>query len=174
MKYVIITWACILSILIPSCSGSGKIQQTQSVTVQNDLNSKDNQDSDEKKQDESFDPYSLNDRWRIKPKQKNLSIKPYTEIIQPHLENNHKESSAMGYRIQLFATKDYYEAIAQRDDAVKKFTDEVYLDFEPPYYKVRIGNFTDKTAADDVKEFAKSVGYPDAWVIQTRVIITGQ
>lgn len=174
MKYLIVTLICVISILIPACAGSRKIQQKQMVTVQNDRITKDRQDSGENKQDESFDPYSLDDRWRIKPKQKNPDIKPYSEIIQPHLENNHKESSAMGYRIQLFATKDYYEAIAQRDDAVKKFTEEVYLDFEPPYYKVRIGNFTDKTAADEIKEFAKSAGYPDAWVIQTRVIISGQ
>ncbi|MBX7151599.1 SPOR domain-containing protein [bacterium] len=174
MKYFNMTLVCVVSILVLSCSGSSKIQQKQVVPVKNDQIVKDKQESGEKKQDESFNPYSLDDRWRIKPKQKDLSIQPYSEMSQPNFGNDHKESSAMGYRIQIFTTKDYYEAIAQRDEAIKKFTEEVYLDFEQPYYKVRIGNFTDKTAADEIKEFAKSVGYLDAWVIQTRVIISGQ
>jgi len=123
-------------------------------------------------QDESFDPHSLGDESWVIVKKK-WDIKPYVDsaAIDSGLPSASKEAAVLGYRVQLFSSADYYEVIAKRNEAADKFTQEIYLDYEAPYYKLRLGNFTDKEKADELKNSVKSDGFPDAWVIQTKVVV---
>ena len=123
--------------------------------------------------DESFDPRSLGDeRWVISPKKK-WDIKPHVDstVTESMVTAGSRETAVLGYRVQLFSSTDYYEAIAKRNEAADKFTLEIYLDYEAPYYKLRLGNFVDKEKADELKNSVKADGFPDAWVIQTKVVI---
>ena len=45
-----------------------------------------------------------------------------------------------GYRIQLISTQNLNEAISVKAQADSLYSMPVYVDFEPPNYKVRIGN----------------------------------
>ncbi|MGE3062560.1 MAG: SPOR domain-containing protein [bacterium] len=69
------------------------------------------------------------------------------------------------YKVQLFATYDEAKATKVQQEAAPKFTSEVYVDYVAPYYKVRIGHFTDKAAADKVRDEAKEKGYNDAFTV---------
>lgn len=81
------------------------------------------------------------------------------------------EETVMGYRVQIFHTDHYNLAITIRNDAMAKFQEEVYVDYESPNYKIRLGDFRRSEQAEELKEYAKTLGYPDAWVIRTKVII---
>ena len=126
--------------------------------------------------DESFDPLSLNDDdWVIRKKQHHSAVR-YAEARDSLYSvdgsrKNSKEQIAFGFRVQLYSTTDYYEAMAVRDEAGTKLGDDIYVDYEQPYYKVRAGNFTDREKAEETRRIAKSTGYADAWIIQTNVLL---
>jgi hypothetical protein len=124
--------------------------------------------------DESFDPLTLNDEtWVIKKKfrrTQNLNVVPDSAGI--NLENDKiKEPLVFGFRVQLYSTTDYFMAMSVRDEAGGKLKENIYVDYEPPYYKVRAGNFTEREKAEDLKNLSKLLGYTEAWIIRTNVLI---
>ncbi len=78
-----------------------------------------------------------------------------------------------GWRVQVCALAD--ESAARRlqqraEDVFEKYQSfKVYLAYDSPYYKVRIGDFTSRTEADRLKTIAIQKGFPDAWVVRTNV-----
>ena len=54
-----------------------------------------------------------------------------------------------GYRIQIFATRNIDEANAMRQTALQHITqDSLYIVFDPPVYKVRVGDFRTRVEAN--------------------------
>ncbi len=129
--------------------------------------------------DESFDMDQLNDfLWVIEPLIRPL---PPSDTIPKKIlqaaetgSGELKTVTVPGFRVQLYSSSDYYAAVRVRNEATLRFHEDVYFDFEPPYYRVRIGNFTDRISADELRDAARSLGFPDAWVIQTNVTVTKQ
>lgn len=70
------------------------------------------------------------------------------------------------YRIQLFTTKTYQPAMAELDIAREIFDQKVWLDYEVPYYKIRVGDFADREAAERYVPAAVEAGYTNAWVVK--------
>jgi len=115
-----------------------------------------------------FDPNKLRD-----PEPK------WPKIINPINSNNlsNQDSASLdsasiiveGFRIQLFATRDRFNAEKFQIDLGKIYDKKIYVIFEAPNYKVRIGNFIDRNRAEKVRsEFSKK-GYPSAWIIRTKI-----
>ena len=74
-----------------------------------------------------------------------------------------------GFRVQLFATGDRFNAEKFQIDLGKIYDKKIYVIFEAPNYKVRIGNFIDRKRAEKVRsEFSKK-GYPSGWIIRTKI-----
>jgi len=69
------------------------------------------------------------------------------------------------YRVQLFTSKLYGEAQKARKVAEEIFDRPVYLDYEVPYFKLRVGSFADRYEAESYLGRARGVGYEDAWVV---------
>ncbi len=69
------------------------------------------------------------------------------------------------YRVQLLTSKVYGEARRAETVAKEIFDRPVYLDYEVPYYKLRVGDFATREAAEDYQQKAKSAGYANAWVV---------
>ena len=69
------------------------------------------------------------------------------------------------YRVQLFTSKVYGEARRAVRVAEEIFDQPVYVDYEVPYYKVRVGSFADRDAAESYQQKARSAGYQNAWVV---------
>lgn len=127
-------------------------------------------------QDESFDGNQFQDHvWVIEPVIRRMppsdTVAGYPLMKEEAGEGEMKSVTVSGYRVQLFSTTDYYAAVRTRNDAASRFTEEIIMDFEPPYYKIRAGNFTDRQKAEELRSFARTAGYPEAWVIQTKVTI---
>jgi hypothetical protein len=75
-----------------------------------------------------------------------------------------------GYRVQLFASNTNDGANQVASEARFKFTEQVYVEYDAPYYKVRVGDFVNRSDAELLREKAKNSGYPDAWIVQTEVV----
>ncbi len=69
------------------------------------------------------------------------------------------------YKVQLFATYDETKANNVANELKSKFSDEVYVEYIAPYYKVRIGHYATKAEAEKVRDMAREMGYADAFIV---------
>ena len=77
-----------------------------------------------------------------------------------------------GFRIQLLSTKDLENATRAKAIAMEQFTDirvKFYLEFDSPYYKVRLGDFRTREETEEVREIVRSMGYPKAWIVKSKI-----
>jgi hypothetical protein len=75
-----------------------------------------------------------------------------------------------GYRVQVLSTDNMDEANQVRAEIYFNTKNkEVYITFEPPFYKVKAGDFTSHSEANDFKFKLNQLGYPEARVIQETV-----
>ena len=47
--------------------------------------------------------------------------------------------------------------------------DSVYVDFEAPNYKVRVGDFIDRNSAESLQQDLVQMGYNSAWILRSRI-----
>ena len=77
-----------------------------------------------------------------------------------------------GYRVQVISTDDIDEANLVRSELYEKTTrKEVYIFFEPPFYKVKVGDFTSKSEAENLRFKLNQLGYSESKVVQEIVNI---
>ena len=69
------------------------------------------------------------------------------------------------YRVQLFTSQYYNEAKQAQEVAEEIFDQPVFVDYEVPYFKVRVGNFASRFAAESYQQQTREVGYTNAWVV---------
>ena len=75
------------------------------------------------------------------------------------------------YQAQLFNSTVYSESFLERRIAEEIFDEPVFLDYEAPYFKVRLGEFRKKREAENyLRQIVKRSGYSDAWVLRVRRI----
>jgi len=121
--------------------------------------------------DESFDPTSLGD-WKVLPQTREV-IRPIDEELEYRVTNATSQQTeaktAIGYRVQIFSTSDYLQAIRVDSLARIRWKEKVYLRFDSPYYKIRIGDALQRDAADRLQQSAVKAGYRTAWVIRTEI-----
>ncbi|MCH9023703.1 MAG: SPOR domain-containing protein [candidate division Zixibacteria bacterium] len=75
------------------------------------------------------------------------------------------------FRIQIGATELFGDARREKKIAEEVFDQPVYLDYEVPYYKLRVGSFADRRSAEQYLQKAKMAGYKTAWVVTVRVTV---
>ena len=79
--------------------------------------------------------------------------------------------SRQAYRIQLATTKVYGEAKRAAEVAEEIFDQPIHVDYEVPYFKVRVGGFATRRVAEDYQQRARAAGYADAWVVMVTLDI---
>ncbi|MDX9857209.1 MAG: SPOR domain-containing protein [candidate division Zixibacteria bacterium] len=77
--------------------------------------------------------------------------------------------NAQAYRVQLFTGKLFSEARTEVAVAEEIFDQPVYLDYEVPYFKVRVGDFAGRDDAERYRQRAKGAGYANAWVVLVNI-----
>jgi sporulation related protein len=110
---------------------------------------------------------------------KNYKLKEFKTILfsddevfktdPSHMNKEYIESS--GYRIQLISTQKLNEAIVIKAQADSLYSMPVYVDFEPPNYKVRIGNYITNEEALVMQTAMKNQGFKFAWVVPSKIVI---
>ena len=121
------------------------------------------------KLDESFDPTTLHDWPNSKARIEQIkSLKAYYASVGNDIDTVEiSEYSSFVFRVQLGSTNDYDEAIALETRAVQTFKDEIIMQFDSPYYKIRVGKMNNREDAQSLQQFAIQNGYRRAWVIRT-------
>ncbi len=78
-------------------------------------------------------------------------------------------ANAQTYRIQIYTGKLFGDAQRARLVAEEIFDRPCYLDYEVPYFKLRVGSFDDRDEAEEYQQRAKAAGYTNAWVVMVNV-----
>ena len=120
--------------------------------------------------EKAFNPSDYNDEIDAVQKQH--------ELEQQRAAAEHQRDSVVvesefsqGFRIQIFATGSIDEANAMRMTAVQRIPeDSVYVVFDPPVYKVRVGDFKTKTEANQRLGVIAGLGFTDAWIVSDKII----
>jgi hypothetical protein len=92
-----------------------------------------------------------------------LDIPKDTMVVQ--------EEVVQGFRIQVFSSSGVDEANLVKSLVQEKFIkDTVYVEYDAPVYKVRVGDFVNRyEASQRLPEFVEK-GYRDAWIVPDRII----
>ncbi len=76
-----------------------------------------------------------------------------------------------GFRVQLLATTSIDEVNAHKAEAEEAVPGEwFYIEFDPPTYKLRAGNFRTRFEADRFARMIAARGFADAWTVPQRVL----
>jgi len=79
--------------------------------------------------------------------------------------------TVQGFRVQVFSTANIDEANARKTALEEAIPHErVYLEFDPPAYKIRAGNFLTRHDADRFVRFLSDKGITGAWAVPQRVL----
>ncbi|MBN1884641.1 MAG: SPOR domain-containing protein [Candidatus Krumholzibacteriota bacterium] len=78
------------------------------------------------------------------------------------------EAFALGYRVQVFASRELAAAKAVKERIVAEGDLATYIEYEDGLYKVRVGDFESRDAAAAAR-VALGDRYPDCWIVQTTV-----
>jgi len=83
-----------------------------------------------------------------------------------------EEVVTQGFRIQIYASNKIDEATAVRLAASEQLPeDSIYVVYDPPVYRVRVGDFQTRVEASRRLPSITSLGYPDAWVVGDRIVL---
>ena len=121
-------------------------------------------------QQEFLSPDKVRKNYKIKDFQTILFLDD--EVFKTDPSQMNKEFvETSGYRIQLISTQNLSEAISVKTQADSLYTMPVYVDFEPPNYKVRIGNYVTNEEAMLVQDAMQKQGFKYAWVVPSKIIV---
>jgi hypothetical protein len=75
-----------------------------------------------------------------------------------------------GFRVQIYSTTDIDAAKAKKLEAESYFPSEwFYLQYDPPTYKIRGGNFLQRYEAERFVKLAAEKGFADSWAVPEKV-----
>ena len=77
--------------------------------------------------------------------------------------------SYQSFRVQLTTSETYGDMRRALQVAEEVFDQPVFLDYDVPYFKLRVGDFKTRSEADLYALKAKAAGYPNAWVVVVTV-----
>ena len=113
-----------------------------------------------------FDANKLNDP---KPNWPKISS-PFSSDVLNYNQTIDQDSIIIeGYRVQVLATRERFKAEKLQSDLEELFEYKIYVIFEAPNYKVRIGDFIDRQKAEKFRKKLSDNGYSSAWIIRTKI-----
>ena len=74
-----------------------------------------------------------------------------------------------GYRLQIFESSSVEETNRTLRKFERSLKDSIYMVFEAPLYKLRLGNFVTKKEAEKQKENLNKKGYKNIWIVRSRI-----
>ena len=74
-----------------------------------------------------------------------------------------------GYRVQIVISQNVNELEVIQDKLMKSVDKKIYIIFELPNYKLRVGNFLNRKEAERFQKKIVRLGYRTAWVVPTMI-----
>ena len=113
----------------------------------------------------SLDPEPGTPAKASRPDSSAVADGPATDLLPAQVE------TALGFRVQVFSTTNIDEASAKKTELEEAIPHErVYLEYDPPAYKIRAGNFLTRHDADRFVRFLSDKGFVGAWTVPQRVL----
>ena len=98
------------------------------------------------------------------------------DIILPNFNDDSDYSNSInvdglvkGYRVQVMISENQEDLIEVKDSLEKLIQEKIYIQFELPNYKLRVGNFSSRKKAELYRNKIVRLGYKSAWVIPTLI-----
>jgi cell division protein FtsN len=104
------------------------------------------------------------------PVQRETVVTGYVRTAGASAAASGEAASAPGWRIQIFAARDEATAAGmgrRAGDAVAGVP--VYVEAEGPWFKVRLGDFATREAAEPLRERLVGLGWTEAWAVRTSI-----
>ena len=74
-----------------------------------------------------------------------------------------------GYRVQIVISQNEQELQDIKTEIEKSINEQIYIIFELPNYKLRVGNFVNRKEAESFQKKIVRLGYRTAWVVPTMI-----
>lgn len=92
-----------------------------------------------------------------------------SELQSKYIEYNKKKEFSEGYRIQINYTDIRDEIYRNKGSMYKEFPEiESYVEYEQPYYKLRIGDFKTRLEATYYLQKVVTI-YPGAFIVRDKI-----
>jgi hypothetical protein len=78
-------------------------------------------------------------------------------------------NSVKGYRIQIMISENEKDLINVKQKLELIIKEKIYIKFELPNYKLRVGNFDSRKKAETYRNKVIQLGYRSAWVVPTLI-----
>ena len=114
----------------------------------------------------------------IKPSEFNDNPPNFPKVVLPSFtteeiaETDTLDSTSYlvkGYRVQIVISQNVNELEVIQDKLMKSVDKEIYIIFELPNYKLRVGNFLNRKEAESFQKKIVRLGYRTAWVVPTMI-----
>ncbi len=125
--------------------------------------------------EEQFNPLSLQDDDIWEELKQPAPAAPETTLAGPNRQAVTDTSQIeqpqyiQGFRIQIFASPDRQMALEVKQRAELFLEEDLYLEFEAPYYKVRVGDCLSFAEAETLLKKIRKKGYSDAFRVRTTI-----
>ena len=178
MKKYLVFYLFILlafSFTISSCATSTGSRYSKIDNENTNSSSNTSSDNNAVKLDEDFDisPYKTNikipEKTKTSSTNKNDIWFDYTSTT-PDINQKILVGTEEGYRVLVTSTDNLEDANQIKSEIENSVNDnEVYIDFEPPFYKVKSGDFNNQKSADNLRFKLNQLGYTEAKVIKETI-----
>ena len=100
-------------------------------------------------------------------------VRPAAELetTPPTTAEPEGETLATGWRVQVHASRSQAESAAAATRVRDALGDRaaVYVERDDPWFKVRVGDYADRAAAEALRQDLAGLGWPDAWAVRTTI-----
>jgi len=175
-KRLFVVFISLLVISACSASTGSRYEKEEKVKSKNTSEGKnENIKTSTLKEDFDITPYKTK---IIVPEKKLNSVSENQNVWfdygSPEVETKSKTlvGTGDGYRVLVLTTDNIEEANQIKADVYfSQNSNEVYIDFEPPFYKVKAGDYDNQKTADDMRFKLNQLGYKEAKVVKDKINI---
>ena len=177
-KYFILGSAVIFFYSCGVPVGSRYTQETEKSSNEKINKEKKSEEKSDNKNQENFNLDNYRSKIDIKENQNNSTAHDlgawYNYNVMPNKSDTSKTiiKNLPGYRVQVASTDNLDAANQLRSEIYFKTNQKaVYVIFDPPFYKVEVGDFIDFNDAKNLSFKLKQMGYPEARVVNETINI---
>lgn len=118
--------------------------------------------------EKDFDPEKYNRKETLEVKK----TEPVQEAGFSKSRNSRdKFEKIPGYRVQILSTNNVDEATSKKEELQTMLDSlKVYLVYDAPYYKIRVGDCTNREEAAILRDQLRENGLAEAWIVPDQII----
>ncbi len=172
---VIILGVVSLMFLFASCSASSTVRYDRS--KENKEKNTEEKKGENYKEDFNIIPFrtTVDIKEKEQPEEETPELNPWYGFEQKDTSSVQEKTivgTTNGFRVQVLATDNLEDADSLKSElSLKVLNKNIYVIFDPPFYKVEVGDFKSMSEAKDLNFKLTQMGYTESRVIASTVNI---